>query len=377
MGLFGLFKKDEKKVLSRPEKYSGGFIQPLTTGQVEISLGEKLVVNEGWCAVIVVKDKPQDVFSAGEYELTIPCLPKTTRALKLDKSKVIKKKGKQEVVFKNSFKCDLYFVNMSAFTGQDWEIPRITKRNKQNGRFTMSVNGKCDFQSTNAGNTIRLFLLEWDKINAGKAQPRLQAYISEFAGSSLEWSRENNPDILKDKTQVASIISEGVSKNLDKYGIKVTNFVVDEITFDRNITAILEQQKRDATSSVEAEDKASEILNNIDLDEPAEKEMVTVEVKHSANQKENAVPDKVVLKSNENDEEQEQKSNNFKITIKEEPEPIDFTRVTDEELLKNDFVENKKEEIEENNTKTSKICPNCGKVHNLDDQICECGCILD
>ena len=368
MGLFGKFKKDEQKILCLPEKYSGGFIQPLTSMQVEINLGEKLVVNEGWCAVIVVTDKPQDVFSAGEYDLTLPCLPKTTQALKLDKSKVVKNHGKQEVVFKTSFLCDLYFVNMSAFTSQAWDIPKITKRNKQHGRFTMSVNGKCDFQTTNAGNTIRLFLLEWSKISAGRAQARLQAYISEFASNALEWSREKNPDILKDKTQVASIISTGVNKNLGKYGIKVTNFVVDNINFDRNVTAYLEQQKRDNIASNEdAQEKARDIVGSIDwnADKQLEREMVTVEVERAKQTADKAlevgVMDKIIIKPKEE--------------LKIEPPRIDFTKMSDAELLKNQIREARESnKIEQ---KTTKICPNCGKIHNLDDQICQCGCILD
>lgn len=402
MGLFNLFKKNKESVLALPEKYSGGFIQPLVSTQIEISLGQKLQVNEGWCAVIVVKDKPQDVFGAGEHELTIPSLPKTTRALKLDKSRIVKKKGKSEVVFKNSFKCDLYFVSLAPFTSQPWHTGNLLKKSKKFGRYNVAVSGTCTFQTVNPANTIKLFLLEWAKISSGKAQLRLQQYISEFASSALEWSKENDPEIINDKVKVAALIEPAVSKNLEKYGIKITDFVADAVDFGRAITAFLEQKKRDGENT-----SAEEIVNNIDFDadKTVEPETVTVSVEKDNSTESTAV---VELDSSAQDSSPEPadidlSQNNDKIESVQEDalEPIDFTKLSDAELLqkqikvkkkhkgntqerkvtatkKQDALEQQTEsEPEESLAENTKKCPNCGKIHEKSDQICDCGCILE
>ncbi len=388
MGLFSALKKKKDTVLQLPEQSSTGFIQPMTSSLIEVKLGEKLIVNEGWCAVIVVKDKPTDVFSAGEYELTLPMIPKTTRALKLDKSRVVKKKGKQEVVFKNSFKCDLYFVNMRPQTDQPWMTGNIIKGNKKFGRYPIALSGVCTYESTSAGDTVRLFLLEWAKIGTGKAQERLNEYICEFATSALEWSRENNPEVLNDKARVAEIIAPSVTKNLEKYGIKISDFVVEKVDFGRAVAALLEQEKRDAQKEDKAEIDAEAIVKNIDFEDV--KEPVTIDVSGGKAEKETKAPKNSLDLTRLEPEPKVQ-------AIEDELEPIDFTKLSDAELLQKQIRLKKKhkeprqpialdteiktpkinKEPEEKLGENEKKCPNCGKIHDKNDQICDCGCILE
>ena len=450
MGFFNLFKKKKESALTLPDKYSGGFIQPLTSQRLEIKLGEKLIVNEGWSVCIVAKDKPLDVFSAGEYELTLPMLPKTTRALKLDKSRIVKKGGRQEVVFKNSFKCDLYFVNMSTFKAQPWQTGRIGKKNKEHGRYSVVLNGVCDFRTTNVADTIKLFLIENAKISSGKAQARLLEYISEFANKSLEWSRVNDPVIINNKQQIAAQISADVQKDLKKYGIEISNFVVEDVIFDRNISAFLEQKKRDEpeiTNESTHEIDAKEIADSIDLNTGKVGEVVTVKIdrqkeedvqegaanndKNSAEvvdlstpqkEKDEAEPvvlDKVVIKKKKKEEKSRKKNKNndiiannnltagqdkigadegvnlssesedntsaFKnlhedMNVQDADAPkIDFTEMSDAELLKSIVKKGSRKTHNEEVVlvESTKKCPNCGKVHDIEDKICDCGCNLE
>lgn len=388
MGLFSAFKRKKDTVLQLPEQSSTGFIQPLASSLIEVKLGQKLIVNEGWCAVIVVKDKPTDVFSAGEHDLTLPMIPKTTRALKLDKSRVVKRKGKQEVVFKSSFKCDLYFVNMRPISNQPWMTGNIIKGNKKVGRYPVSISGLCTYESTSAGDTVRLFLLEWAKIATGKAQERLNQYISEFATSALEWSRENDPEVLNNKARVAEIVLPSITKNLEKYGIKIDEFAVEKVDFGRAVSAILAQQQRDSTIEPQPEMDADEIVKNIDFEEV--KEPVVIDVSNGKTETETVKSENTLdLTTLEPEPEKVHK-------IEDDLEPIDFTKLSDEELLKKQIRIKKKHKeprkpipLEPETPKTTepepaeklgeneKKCPNCGKIHDKNDQICDCGCILE
>lgn len=383
--MFGWFKREKIKTLSLPEKFANGFIQPLTVQRLEIKLGEKLVVTDGWCAVIVAKDKPQDIFMPGEYELNIPSLPHTTKALKLDKSKIKKHKGEQQIVFPTKFKCDLYFVNTRVFANQDWRASRIFMRDKKCGKYNLSLQGKFDFQSINVTNTIKLFLLEWAVINSSKAQLRLQQYVGEFVSNAMEWSKTTDPEYINNKENLSEMLSPIISKNFEKYGISINNFKVEKVDFSRDVTALLSQKEREQKQNIEQDENA---IKNEDIN--PEKENETKQLTQ------NNVIDKGVLKNDvdlekiekeENFIEPEKEKNYFaddflskklkeneKKTEDKNIEIIDYTVLKDDELInfKNTTTKNQKDADD-----SIKICPKCGKTHEKTDQICDCGCILD
>lgn len=421
--MFGWLRKEKVKTLALPEKYASGFIQPLTTRRLEIKLGEKLVVQKGWCAVIVVKDKPQDVFLPGEYELNLPSLPHTTRALKLDKSKIKKKKGESKIVFPSKFKCDLYFVNMAVIENQDWQASRISMKDKVCGRFNITMSGKFDFQTTDVPSTIKLFLLEWACIAPSKAQLRLQQYVGEFVAEAMEWGKVTSPEIINDTKQIGEIIAPIISKKFSKYGITISNFSVDKVDFGRDVTALLEQKRREESQQTndneieQTTEKVEQTANNIEeINSDVTKDSV-INLEFSTNEdKTEAIAenkeekgdlfDKIVLDKDvkldfdkiENEiapkdtvkvediqeKEKEYFTDDFlskklreNKNKKENNAPMDFSTQSDEELL--DGKSSKTENNKSNNNEelSQKICPKCGKVHDKNDQICECGCVLD
>lgn len=69
----------------------------------QIKLNEKIIVPEGFCSIVLSKEKLLDIIPSGEYELTGLTIPKTCKINKMDKPT---KKG-----FKNKFYGDFYFVN--------------------------------------------------------------------------------------------------------------------------------------------------------------------------------------------------------------------------------------------------------------------------
>lgn len=378
--MFGWFKKEKVKTLSLPDKQMGGFIQPLTSRLLEINLGEKLVVPVGYCAVIVSKDKPLDIFTAGEYDLSIPSLPKTTKALKLDKSKVKKKKGEKQIIFPTKFKCDLYFVNMAVFEGQEWVANRIYIKDKQCGKFNLSMSGKFSFQVSDVANTIKLFLLEWAFIGASKAQIRLKQYMGEFVGDAVEWGKVTNPIVLNDSVQMSEILSPLLVKKFGKYGIAISNFVVEKVDFGREVTAILEQKERenkpeekepdaDITKEVTTQNNETapnEVADNLQKQPKAEQQET-----QSISDSENAVVDLSIL-----DSEIDKKDNEIQF-VEKKPAKIDFSAMSDEDLLSKSFTKNKNKDTANTTFDNTKKCPKCGKIHSIDDQICECGCNLD
>ncbi len=242
-----MFKKKEKEeaILGLPEKFTNAFIQPLSSNLIEVKLGQKLKVPANYWAVIVVNDKPQDVFTEGEWELIIPNLPRVTNTLKLDKSKVVKSGSKQELVFQNSFKCDIYFVSKEIFINQQWETNLIYKKAKGYKRFGVLLSGECDIQCVEPAKMISLLKLEWAKIDNTKALPRIRKYLCDFANEGLDWAKISKPHELYNQENASKILLARVEKNFNKYGIKVINFRVKKAEFGREMMAMFEQELRD------------------------------------------------------------------------------------------------------------------------------------
>ena len=147
MGLINFFKKMfSKKVIQMPAKKQDILIQPQSSGYTTIELGQKILVEPGWNAVIVAKDTVLDVFSEGTHEISLAYIPRTTKALGLDKGKVEKHGVTTEVVLPKSFKCDLYFVRMEYVEGRKWQSGMIKVKEKGKKKFSYTAVGTYSFQ---------------------------------------------------------------------------------------------------------------------------------------------------------------------------------------------------------------------------------------
>ena len=275
----GIFKKEKNGVkIALPEKFASELIKPISKGLLEIRLGDKIKVNKGWWAVFVLKDKPQDILDEGEWEVTIPMIPRINKLLKLDKSKVIKHGNKQELVFQDRFKCDLYFVSKDTFHAF-WQTSLIKERPKQEKKFGVMARGSCEYRIVDPSNAVKLFLLEWGRIADGKAQVRLNKYINEFASEALEFAPCSSYRDLMLESDVREIIYPKVIKNLEKYGIEFKNFDVVRVEFSQEIMATVEQEKIERDVAQEKTEMSAEIeLGDAEVEKVATRKKATVKV---------------------------------------------------------------------------------------------------
>ena len=247
MGLIKFFKKlFSKKVIQMPTKKQDILIQPQSSGFTTIELGQKILVEPGWNAVIVAKDTVLDVFAEGTHEISLAYIPKTTKALGLDKGKVKKSGGTAEVVLPTKFKCDLYFVRMDYIEDRKWQSGFIKVREKGKKKFSYRAVGTYSFQVQEPAKFVGLFLIEWAKIKAGQAIKKLDILVSEQITDIL-WSKKfKGVDSLTDYEFGNLILKPGVFKNFKKYGVAVSNIKVDSVVYPKDF-------KREEFASVEGE----------------------------------------------------------------------------------------------------------------------------
>ncbi|MBR4270291.1 MAG: SPFH domain-containing protein [Clostridia bacterium] len=363
MGFFR--RRREEPVYTLPEEFTGGFMQPLSSKLLTIDIGSKLVVQDGWSAVIVAKDKALDVFGAGEHKLTIPNIPLSTAKLALDKSRVVRHHRRPEIVFPKEFRCDIYFVNMGEFRDQQWQTHKLLLKDNKYGRFLVDLGGTYDFQCVDAADAMKLFLLERGFIKVGYAQKKLQMHMTDFSEQMLRCMRPASPEILRDKQKIASLLRAYLTKIFKRYGISITNFEVSAVNFDKsvasqlgeNMARRLEFEERNLHEHKKQDvDTVSDIVDNSGI-EP-EEDYVTVTKSKDKQKQTNEISDsidRIILKSSS------------KKGTKEVNATLDLTTKKPKVAPKEDKPI----------ASTQRRCPKCGKVCGKNEIICECGCILD
>ncbi len=232
MGLINFFKKMfTKKVITLPVKRRDVLIQPLSSGYSRINLGQKLVVDSGWSAVIVAKDTVLDVFKEGTYELSLAYLPKTTKILKLDKGKVKKSGLSAEVILPTSFKCDLYFVRTEYIQGRKWESDLVRVREKDKKHLKYQLKGNYSFQVQAPDKVVGLFLIDWAKIKTGKSIVKLDSLVGDVCTEVLWKKKISSKNQLVEYDFANTTLKPVVYKNFIKYGLCVTDMQVEKVIY--------------------------------------------------------------------------------------------------------------------------------------------------
>lgn len=239
-----IFAKKKEEIFSLPEKYNTSFIQGLSNKMLNIKIGAKLCVPSDRWAVIVVKDKPRDVIESGEWIISLDRIPNTVKVLKLDKPTVVSKKGGTQKVYKEEFRCDLYFVNKNVVSAQEWFTDTLYKRTKDKKKYSVTLSGQCDFRCVDPVKMIKLFLYEWAAFESEKCKKFVREYIGALVYEILG-EKNLTPKDIDVVENCISMIMPKLSKELAKYGLEVLNFSIHKTQFDVETAAELVQDKMD------------------------------------------------------------------------------------------------------------------------------------
>lgn len=363
MGLINFFKKMfNKKVITLPNKRRDVLVQPLCSGYTKIDLGQKLVVDSGWSAVIVAKDEVLDVFMEGTYELSLAYLPKTAKELKLDKGKVVKNGVTAEVVLPKSFKCDLYFVHMEHIQGRKWESELIKVKEKDKKNLKYQMRGNYSFQVQAPNKVIELFLIDWAKIKTGKSIQKLDVLVSDACTEILWKKKYRSKDILTSYDFANQNLKNAIYKNFIKYGICITDMQVEHVIYPESFKG---ESFQEVTPS-----KKSEISENNDTLLDINKIETQIEVKETKE-----LIEKLDDKPKKTDD--EIKPNN---QVKNE---LSTENVSTRKIPFYTFNSDEKNENYKTpdtlsvEAQTEIICPHCQKVVPKDSKFCNhCGNII-
>ena len=254
MGLIKFFKKMfDKKVIQMRHSKQSVLIQEQSPSLTIIKLGQKISVEKGYNVVIVAKDRVLDVFTEGTHEISIAYIPKTTKLLRLDKGKVVKRGMAAEIVMPTKFKCDLYYVKVDEILTRKWKSGKVNVREKGKQSFKYNMEGEYSFQATDAAKVVEFFLIDWAAITAGKELKKLDALVSEAITDALWNKKVKSKDELTEYEFGNNTLKPLIFKTFSKYGICINDIKVENIIYPENL-------KTKTYKSIEAE-KVEEVKN--------------------------------------------------------------------------------------------------------------------
>ena len=220
----GFFKTNMLKSLEWVDNSSDTIVYKYPMDGRQIQYGSKLTVRESQVAVFLNKGKIADVFGPGMYILQTSNLPIFTQLMSWPYG------------FKSPFYADVYFVNTKQFTNQKWGTSNpITMRDKDFGTIRLRGYGNFAFKVDNA----EVFLKELFGTNSNFKTDDISSYLKSIIVSSLSdtiaESKISALDIASNLLEFSRVASETLSESFTKLGLKLTNLVIENISFPEEV----------------------------------------------------------------------------------------------------------------------------------------------
>ncbi len=232
MGLFGFVKKQLLKVVEWEDSTKDTIVYryPLTDRD-ELMTCSTLVVRESQCAIFMHKGQIADVFGPGTYKLTTENIPFLTKILSLPNG------------FESRIKAEIYYVNTKQFIGQKWGTQNpIMMRDAEFGNVRIRGFGVYAFKVEEP----KTFLKEMFGTNAVYKTDDVVEYIKpmliQAITDAVAESKISALDLARNYREFSQTVLETCSKEFEKYGLKLTNFVIENISLPEEVEKVLDER---------------------------------------------------------------------------------------------------------------------------------------
>jgi len=229
----GLIKKQLLKVIEWTDTRSGliSYKFPMTD-RVEIMNGSSLTVREGQTAIFCKDGKIADVFAPGRYKLETKNLPILTSLMSWAKG------------FNSPFKCDVYFINTTQFSGQKWGTSNpFTMRDADFGMIRVRGFGSYAFKVEDAKLLMIEMLGNKPTFTTADIQEYLRSIITSNITDIIADSKFNAIDLSSKLTQFNEIAKTALNnKFFQPIGLVLSSFVVENISFPEEVEKAIDQR---------------------------------------------------------------------------------------------------------------------------------------
>ncbi|MBN2714110.1 MAG: SPFH domain-containing protein, partial [Planctomycetes bacterium] len=202
-------------------------------GDNEIKNGAQLIVRESQAAVFLHEGELGDVFKPGRVKLETNNIPILTTL------------ASWKYAFDAPFKCDVYFVSTRQFTDQKWGTKNpIMLRDPEFGPMRLRAFGTYCFQLTDPGKFIRQIAGTNPDVDTMAISEQLRNIVASRFADALGECKIPALDLAANYNELGDKLSAGMQPEFEEYGVKLTKFMVENISFPPEVEAALDQRAK-------------------------------------------------------------------------------------------------------------------------------------
>lgn len=237
MGLFSFAKKQLLKVIEWKDssKTTMVYRYPLTDRD-EIMNSSTLVVRPSQMAVFVHKGEIADVFGPGTYTLATENIPILTKLLSLPTG------------MESKIKAEVYFLNATQFTSNKWGTQNpAMMRDKEFGMIRLRAFGTYGFKISDA----RMFMKELfgtsELYTVEDISNHIKATLVQCVVDTVAESNIAALELAANYKEFATKIKENAQPEFAKLGLKLCDFIIENISLPEGVEKALDERTKLAT----------------------------------------------------------------------------------------------------------------------------------
>lgn len=218
MSIFDKLRNEFIDIIDHPDQDSNTLVWKFPRYQNEIKMNAKLTVRETQQAVFINEGVIADVFQPGMYTLQTQNMP------------VLSTLKGWKYGFDSPFKADVLFVSTRQFIDQKWGTKNaITLSDDRFGMIELRAFGSYAFKVTDAGK----FIKEIAGIENEYTTEEITGQMKSIIATRFTTAAANGIPIEKFASNLDSLselIKEKLNADFDNYGLKITNFLVENVS---------------------------------------------------------------------------------------------------------------------------------------------------
>jgi len=199
--------------------------------RAEIMNGSTLVVREGQTAIFVKDGKIADIYAPGRYKLTTANMPILTTLMSWSTG------------FNSPFKCEVYYVNTTIFTGQKWGTANpFTMRDKDFGMIRIRGFGTYNFKVLDPKMLMVSLLGSRGEFTTANIREKLRSIITSNISSIIASSNYSAIDLATKLQDFNKIARDQLNPKFNAVGFDLTLLVVENISFPEEVERAIDSR---------------------------------------------------------------------------------------------------------------------------------------
>lgn len=229
MGILDFLSKQFVDVIDWTET-AGDLAYRYPMADREIQNGAQLTVREGQVAAFFNEGRIADIFTPGMYTLNTQTLPLLTALMNWDKA------------FKSPFKSDVVFFSQKEQINLKWGTPQpVTVRDKEFGAIRLRAFGGYSFRVEDVATFMATIAGTTEKVRVENVEPQLRSAIATAIATALGGSQHAFLDLAANQQLMSDVLKDEVTKQLEKWGLKVPSFFIESVSLPENVQEYLDR----------------------------------------------------------------------------------------------------------------------------------------